>query len=135
PATLILWARLTLLRGQSRTKLGFGQLAFLRIALPTCRKDVVDRVRASARERRAMVHLKRPRLAAIRALAVVTRHQRKPLGTRELTFRCASAGTIGVALGAKHFGMSLVVRRHDRLVLLSVTSVVETLRSTPLFGM
>jgi hypothetical protein len=51
-----------------------------------------------------------------------------------MTFCSTSACAITAALRLKDFGMRLVIRGHDRLVLLAVARVVATFRGTPLLG-
>src|SRR5688500_16579779 len=113
----ILLARQALLRSKARSELRFCERALLPIAPPTGREHVVDRVRASTRQRNAMVDLKWADLTAVRTLALVALDDREPLGTFELPLSLTNAGAIGVALGSEHLGVSLVVRGHDRFVL------------------
>jgi hypothetical protein len=80
-----------------------------------------------------MVHLKRSRLPAIRALTVVTLDEGMPLGAGEPSLGSASTRAIRAALGLKDLGVSVVIGRHDDLVLLAVAGVVKTFRGTPLF--
>ena len=132
---LILRAKQTSLRSQPHSELGFGELVLLPITAPTRGKHVVDRIRASTRQRGAVVDLKRSDLTAVRALAPIPRDESQPLCARELTLCRTSTCPVSVALGSKDLGMRGVIGGHDSSVLLSVACVIETLRRTPLLGM
>src|SRR3982074_1975836 len=98
---LILWSKRTSFSGNPRPKLRFGKLAFLREAVRTRRKHVVDRVRASARQRGAMIALTRSRLPAICAFAAVALNEGAPLCGGEPALGGASTCAIRAALDLK----------------------------------